>query len=470
MNFQAVIGLEIHVELKTNSKMFSSAPVTYGEDANTAVSLLDIAFPGAMPTINKQVVVDAIKLCHVLNMNIDNELWFDRKNYFYSDLPKGFQITQHFRPIGKDGYMLIEGQKIGIERLHIEEDTCKQVHLSDCSLLDFNRSGIPLLEIVSKPEIHSGEQAKLFVDKIRSLVTYLGISDGKMEEGSLRCDVNISLRPIGSDHFGNKVEIKNLNSISNIQNAIDFEIDRQNKILLSGLTVEQETRRFDENKNETVLMRKKEGASDYRYLVEANIPPIHLSKEFVETAIKNIPELPEQKLKRYMELGLNEYDASLLLCNKDAAEYFEKVIENNAPIRLAANWINGDIQAVLNKKDISILGINISPENLAILLKMIEENKISHQQGKMVFEKMILTNKNPQIIVEELGISIINNSDTLLKIINEVLDNNPQSIVDYQKGKDNVTRYLIGQVMKVTNGQADPKLTNEILLEQLKGR
>ena len=470
MNFEAIIGLEIHVELKTKSKMFSSSPVTYGSEANTSVAPLDIAFPGSMPVVNKRAIIGAIKLSHVLNMTIDSEVWFDRKNYFYSDLPKGYQITQHFRPIGRDGYLLVNNHQIGIERLHLEEDTCKQIHLNDYSLLDYNRSGIPLIEIVSKPEIHDGKEAMEFMDNIRSVVTCLGISDGKMEEGSLRCDINISLRPIGSNALGNKVEIKNLNSLANIQKAIDYEINRQNKILLSGGRVDQETRRFDENKKETVLMRKKEDVSDYRYFTDANLPPIHLPKEFIQEAIKEIPEMPNKRIDRYLSLGLTEYDAKLLVSDKDISDYFDEVISSGASAKITANWINVQVAEVLNKNQISIKELKVSPNNLASLLRLVESKKISHQQAEMVFSKMLTDNEDPEKIVRKMGIEIINNIDTLLKIINEVLDNNPQSIVDYQKGKDRAVGYLVGQVMKLTNGQADPELTNKLLLEQLKGR
>ena len=299
MNFEAVIGIEIHVEMKTRTKMFSASPNRFGATPNTLVTPVDMAFPGTLPVVNKQAVINAIRVSNALNMEIDHELWFDRKNYFYSDLPKGYQITQDKRPIGKEGYVEIETtngiKKIGIERLHMEEDTCKQLHMADYTLIDYNRAGTPLVEIVSKPEMRNGEEAMKYVEQIRSIVIYSGVSDGKMEEGSLRCDVNISLRPIGDEKFGTKVEIKNLNSLANVQRAIDFEMKRQSEILLSGGVVEQETRRFDETKKETVLMRKKTDAVDYKYFTEANITPIKLSDEFVNNAIKTCPELASSK-------------------------------------------------------------------------------------------------------------------------------------------------------------------------------
>ena len=298
MEFETIVGLEFHIQMKTKSKMFSSAPVTFGDEPNTHVSPLDMAFPGTLPLVNKQAVINAIRVCAALHMTIDNELWFDRKNYFYSDLPKGYQITQQFRPIGRDGYLIIDGKQINIERLHLEEDTCKQLHLSDCSLLDFNRAGIPLLEIVSRPEIRSGKEAMKIAEHIRSIVTFLDVSDGKMEQGSLRCDVNVSIREKGKKEFGQKVEIKNLNSISNIQKAIDYEIQRQKNLIINGNKIAQDTRRYDEKAKKTMPMRLKTDSIDYKFFFDANIVPIRLNQDFIDITIKTSPELAETKLKR----------------------------------------------------------------------------------------------------------------------------------------------------------------------------
>ena len=332
MNFEAVIGLEIHVETKSNCKMFSSSPNKFSTNPNSQCSVFDLAFPGVMPSVNKKCVINALRVCHALHMKIDNELWFDRKNYFYSDLPKGYQITQQFRPIGKDGYLILDIDdkkvRINIERLHMEEDTCKQLHLRDETLLDYNRAGVPLIEIVSRPEIKNGLEAMKYVEKIRDIVTYADVSDGKMEEGSLRCDVNVSIRPVGSEKFGTKVEIKNLNSLANIQKAIDFEIKRQSSLLLKGIAIEQETRRYDELKKETVLMRVKTDAVDYKYFTEPNIIPILLSDEFITDAITSCPELLDHKLERYMnEYKLSKYDSLVILSNKDNANYFEEILK-----------------------------------------------------------------------------------------------------------------------------------------------
>ena len=474
MEFEAVIGLEIHVEMKTKSKMFSSGRVSYGDDPNTNISPLDIAFPGTLPTVNKQAVINAIRVSNALHMTIDDLIMFDRKNYFYSDLPKGYQITQQFRPIGKEGYLEVETsngkKKIGIERLHMEEDTCKQLHSWDFSLLDYNRAGIPLIEIVSKPDIRSGEEAMKYVEKIRSIVTFLDVSDGKMEEGSLRCDVNISLREKGANKFGTKVEIKNLNSISNIQKAIDFEISQQAIILECGGKVIQETKRFDEGTKETVTMRLKKDAVDYKYFVEPNIPPIQLSKEFIKNAIDTSPELAESKLERYKNLGLSEYDSSILINNKDVSNYFDYAIKAGGNPKLLANWVIGDIQSILNKEDISIKEFKVSPEHLSELVKAIEEGKVSNKQARELFTKMQENNASPNSLIKETGTTLISDESALIGIINQVLDNNSQSIIDYKNGKDRALGFLVGQVMKLTQGKANPALTSKLLIEELKRR
>ena len=474
MEFEAVIGLEIHVEMKTVSKMFSNGPVSYGEDPNTKVVLLDMAFPGTMPTVNKQAVINAIRVSHALHMDIDDIVMFERKNYFYSDLPKGYQITQQFRPIGSNGYLTIklgeEEKRINIERLHMEEDTCKQLHSWDFSLLDYNRAGIPLIEIVSKPEMRSGEEAAKYVEKIRSIVSFLDVSDGKMEEGSLRCDVNISLREKGSEKFGTKVEIKNLNSLNNIKQAIDFEISRQSIILEFGGHIEQETRRFDEGSKETVLMRVKTDAVDYKYFTEPNIPPIKLSKEFIEEAINTSPELAEARLERYEKLGLNEYDSSLLLANKEVSDYFDELVKTGANPKLAANWVIGDVQAQLNKNGISIKEFKISAPNLGKLIKIVESGKISNKQGRDVFAVMLESSEDPEAIIKKLGFEQVSDEAELLVIINELLDQNPQLVNEYNNGHDRVLGFFVGQIMKKTQGKANPGLTSKLLIHEIKRR
>ncbi len=474
MKYEATIGLEIHVQLKTKSKMFSAGPVTFGEDPNTQVNPVDMAYPGCMPTVNKNAVIYAIRVSNALHMTIDHELWFDRKNYFYSDLPKGFQITQQARPIGSNGYLEIdtsEGHRvIGIERLHMEEDVCKQLHSWDCTLLDYNRAGIPLIEIVSKPDMHSGEEAAKYVEKIRSIVTFLGVSDGKMEEGSLRVDTNVSVKPKNRKKLGTKVEVKNLNTIVNVQKAIEFEIARQISIIESGGHVQQETRRFDEATKETVLMRVKTDAVDYKYFTEPNITPIRLSDEFVEEAIASSPELAESKLKRYEEMGLSDYDANQLIADKDISCYFDEAVKSGASPKLLANWIIVDIQAILHKEEISILDFKVSPNNLGELVKLIEEGKVSNKQAREIFNEMTKDNADPKDLVKKMGTSMISDEETILAMVKEVIDANPQSVIDYKNGKDRAVGFLVGQIMKKSQGKVNPALTNKLIVEELKRR
>ena len=472
MNFEAVIGLEIHVETKSNSKMFSSSPNKFSTNPNSQCSVFDLAFPGVMPSVNKKCVINALRVCHALHMKIDNELWFDRKNYFYSDLPKGYQITQQFRPIGKDGYLILDIDdkkvRINIERLHMEEDTCKQLHLRDETLLDYNRAGVPLIEIVSRPEIKNGLEAMKYVEKIRDIVTYADVSDGKMEEGSLRCDVNVSIRPVGSEKFGTKVEIKNLNSLANIQKAIDFEIKRQSSLLLKGIAIEQETRRYDELKKETVLMRVKTDAVDYKYFTEPNIIPILLSDEFITDAITSCPELLDHKLERYMnEYKLSKYDSLVILSNKDNANYFEEILKYTNEYKLAANWVSVDIQSYLNKTNKSILEFPISSKDIATLINAIKDNKVSNKIAKDIFSKA-LQGENIEELLEKS--SQVSDVSELLKLVNEVLDQNQESINLIKNGKDRALGFLVGQVMKLSKGKANPALTSKLIKEEIEKR
>ena len=476
MEFEPVIGLEIHVELKTKSKMFSAAPVVYGKEPNTQVAPLDMAFPGTLPIVNKEAVIYAIRVCHALHMKIDHELHFDRKNYFYSDLPKGFQITQDKRPIGSEGYLEIEidgkTKRIGIERLHMEEDTCKQLHFSTFTLLNYNRAGTPLIEIVSKPEMRSGLEAMKYVERIRSIVVFSNVSDGKMEEGSLRCDVNVSIRPKGSEKFGTKVEIKNINSISYIQKAIDFEVERQKKLIESGEEVVQETRRYDDAKKETIRMRLKTDSVDYKYFPEGNIIPIRLSDEFVNNAIESCPELAESRKDRYInQYGLNDYDASLLVSEKEISDYYNELAKYSKAYKLLANWVNVDVLGYLNKNNLTINDFPLSPEKLAGLVNMVEKNDVSSNQAREIFAKMLEENIDAKTAKEKLGISSqISDESFIINVVNEVLAENPQAIIDYKEGKGRAMGFLVGQVMKKTQGKINPKLTSDILLKELNKR
>ena len=473
MNFETIVGIEIHVEMKTKSKMFSLAPIGFGLTPNSEVVAFDMAFPGTMPRVNKEAVKNAIRVSNALHMSIDQEIRFDRKNYFYSDLPKGFQITQQARPIGSEGYLIInvngKDKKIGIERLHMEEDTCMQHHFSDYTLLDYNRAGIPLIEIVSKPEIRSGEEARKYVEKIREIVTFSNVSDGKMEEGSLRCDVNVSIRPYGSDKFGTKVEIKNLNSIANVEKAIDFEAKRQSELLLLGKEVEQETRRYDEAKKETVLMRKKTDAADYKYFTEPNIPPIKLSDEFVKDAIDTCPELYDQKLERFLNnYGLNEVDAKIILTSVDMANYYDEAAKFTKLYQPLANFMISDVNGYLNKNAISILDFKVEPKFISELVELLQSKKINSSQGKQIFEKLVKENKSPSLIQKEVGAVLINDENKIHELVLEVLEANPTLRDDFKAGKTRAQGFVMGQIMKKTGGKVNPGIANKIILDELK--
>ncbi|HBX25709.1 MAG TPA: Asp-tRNA(Asn)/Glu-tRNA(Gln) amidotransferase GatCAB subunit B [Firmicutes bacterium] len=475
MNFEPVIGLEIHVQMKTKSKMFSSSPNSFSRSPNTEVTPFDMAFPGTMPVVNKQAVINVIRVANALHMEIDHTLHFDRKNYFYADLPKGFQITQQRRPIGHNGYLIIKDKdgndkRIGIERIHMEEDTCKQLHFVDYSLLDYNRAGTPLVEIVSYPELRSGIEASHYVEAIRNIVVYSLTSDGKMEEGSLRVDVNVSLRPYGSNIFGTKVELKNLNSIKNIELALDYEIERQSAILLSGGKVEQETRRFDEASGKSILMRKKTDAVDYKYFEEPNITPIKLSNEFIENAISSCPELYDSKKERYLSYGLSEKDAEIILSSLDMSSYFEKCLIDKKLAKTIANFLIVEVNSYLNKKGIDISSFSFSSENLAKLASMQEEG-FSHKQCSDILFYCLDNNVGIEDAKSALHIEKqSNDAGEILPLINEVLDSNPQSIIDFKGGNGRAIGYLIGQVMKKGKGKINPSLVAKIMNEEIKKR
>ena len=475
MNVEAVIGLEIHVEMQTKSKMFSTAPVTYKADPNTAVVPLDLGHPGTMPVVNRQAIINAIQVCHALHLQIDSQLWFDRKNYFYPDLPKGYQITQNARPIGSEGWIevMVENQpfKIRIERLHVEEDTAMQHHYEGFTLVDYNRAGIPLMEIVTKPDIRNGAQAAAFVEAIRQIVSFLKVSSGKMEEGSLRCDVNISVRPVGTEILGTKVEIKNLNSIANVQRAIDVEMLRQERSLIAGMPVQQETRRYDELKKETILMRKKTDAVDYKYFTEPNIVPISLSQDFISNAIHQSLPLATTKRTRYQgELGLSEYDAIQLTQDVYVSEYFDQLTKLGNHYKLYANWLLGEIASYLNKANLTMLAFPIQPKYMALLMSMIAKGDLSNKQAKELFEIMIKNPGDPRPLAEKMNMLQISDEGYITQQVQEVLSANPQSIIDFQQGKDRAVGFLIGQIMKKTGGKVNPTLTNQILIKLLKSK
>lgn len=474
MEYDVTIGIEIHVQLKTVTKMFSGAPTSFGRQANTCVNEIDLGMPGAMPEVNKEAVAKAIQACTALHLTIDPLVKFDRKNYYYSDLPKGFQITQQFHPIGRDGYVEIDTpsgkRKIRIERIHMEEDTAKQFHLTKVSLLDFNRAGTPLIEIVSKPDMHNGQEAEAYVEALRQTLYYIGVSDCKMEEGSMRCDVNVSIAPKGASHLGTKNEIKNLNSISHIGKAVDYEVERQKKVLESGGTVFQETRRFDEKTGTTVMMRRKEGNVDYKFFPEPNIFPILLDPEWIKSIQASMPELPQARRERYEKsYGLSQRDIDILIANKEMAEFFESCMKYSKNAKSVCNWLLADVSAWLNAHETTISASTLKPEHLAKLVAMIDEGRISSKQAKELVDDL-MAGRDPEVSAKEKGLEQMSDTGALEAMVKEVLDANPQAIVDFKNGKDRAVGFLVGQVMKKSRGKANPGMASKLVQQELSKR
>ncbi|MGM0939889.1 MAG: Asp-tRNA(Asn)/Glu-tRNA(Gln) amidotransferase subunit GatB [Bacillota bacterium] len=473
MNFETIIGLEVHVELKTQSKIFSPSTNEFGTDPNTNVNPIDLGYPGVLPVLNEEAVNFAMKAAMALNCDIATNTKFDRKNYFYPDNPKAYQISQFDQPIGENGWIEIEvnGKKkrIGITRLHLEEDAGKLTHGDDgYSLVDFNRQGTPLIEIVSEPDMRSPEEAYAYLEKLKNIIQYTGVSDVKMEEGSLRCDANISLRPLGQEEFGTKAELKNLNSFSFVQKGLEFEETRQEKVLLSGGEILQETRRYDEKSKETILMRVKEGSDDYRYFPEPDLVPLYIDEAWKERIRQEIPELPDARKKRYMEeLGLPEYDAAVLTNSKQMADFFEEAIAHDVDVKQVSNWLMGEISAYMNKHYKELHELAITPEALAKMIQLIEDGTISSKIAKKVFAELVEKGGDPEKIVKEKGLVQISDEGQLRGIIAGVLDQNEQSIIDYKNGKNKAVGFLVGQVMKATKGQANPPMVNKLLLEEI---
>ncbi len=484
--YEAVIGLETHCQLNTETKIFSCESTKFdGDNPNTNISPICLGYPGVLPVLNEKVLEYAVKAGLALNCQIAPYSKFDRKQYFYPDLPKNYQISQYDLPIAEHGYIEIEilekpnsepiHKKIGITRLHMEEDAGKLTHGgsdslagSTYSLVDYNRAGIPLVEIVSEPDIRTGKEAAEYAQELRRIMLYLGISDGKMQEGSLRCDVNISVRPVGQEEFGTKVEIKNMNSFSAIQKAIDYEIERQIEAIENNEKIYQETRLWNEATQRTSSMRLKEGSSDYRYFPEPDLPPIEVSTTQLETWRSQLPELPIQKRQRYQsEMGLSAYDTKVIVDDRQVAEYFETACATGANSKQVANWIMGDIAAYLNNNELTIDTLPLKPENLAELVNLIEKGTISGKIAKDILPDLLTKGGSVQKLVESKGLTQNSDPDAIAKLIDEVLANHPQELEKFHQGKGNMQGFFVGQVMKKSGGRADPKLTNQILIEKL---
>ena len=471
--YEVVIGLEVHAQVLSNSKLFSSSSTKFGAEPNTQVSLVDAAFPGMLPVINEHCIKQAIKTGIGLKAKINNKSIFDRKNYFYADLPQGYQISQYKYPIVGEGTVTLDmpyGQRdIGIERLHLEQDAGKSIHDIDpqSTFVDLNRSGVALMEIVSKPDLRSLDEVNTYIKKLRSIMRYLGTCDGNMQEGSLRADVNISVKKKDSKNLGTRCEIKNVNSIKFMQMAINYEANRQVDLIEEGKTVDQETRLFDTKKNETRSMRSKEDAHDYRYFPDPDLLPLELKDDFIEKIKSEIPELPDEKKKRFIDkFNLSSYEANILVSDKETSEYFEKVIKNS-DVKLSTNWITGELFALLNEKDLGITQSPISADNLSKLMNLIKDGTISGKIAKSVFELMADGNKDPITIVKSKGLKQQSDPKELEKLIDKVINDSPDKVKEYKSGKEKLFGFFVGQVMKVSGGKANPQLVNDILKKKL---
>lgn len=468
--YEVVIGLEVHAQLKTKSKIFAPDGTEFGQEPNTQTSPITLGMPGVLPVLNKEVVNMGILTGLALNCEIPERCKFDRKQYFYPDLPKGYQISQYDEPICVNGHLDIGGKRIGITRAHLEEDAGKLVHAgadglagSSYSLVDLNRAGTPLLEIVSEPDMRSSAEARAYMEELRSIVRYIGVCDGNLEEGSMRCDANISIMPKGSKTFGTRAEIKNVNSFSALQRAIEYEIDRQIEIVEEGGEVVQETRLWDDNSKETRSMRGKEDAHDYRYFPEPDLKPLVISREWVKEIQDKMPELPAQKRARYQSLGLSEYDANVVVEQMELALFFDKVLELGVNAKTAVNFIMGEIAAYLKEEKLELRETKLTPENLAELISLIEKGTISNNIGKQIIIEMMQTGKAASKIVEEKGLSQISDEGAIKEIVQKVVDANPAQVEAYRNGKTNLLGFFVGQIMKETKGRANPKTVNELL-------
>lgn len=465
------IGIEVHVELKTNTKIFSNSKNGYGQMANSYTNVIDLGYPGTLPTLNMEVVNLAIKAATVLNCKIRRKMHFDRKNYFYPDNPKNFQITQSRTPIGYDGYVEIEvngtKKKIEIEEMHIEEDTCKSTHRGDKTLLDFNRAGVPLIEIVTKPCISSSEEAKLYLEKLKELLFYSDISDCKMEEGSMRCDANVSIRKNESDPYGTKCEIKNIGSISNVGLSIEKEIIRQAKLLDNNETFKEQTRRYDDKLGDTVLMRVKETGNDYRYFPEPDIPYLYVTEEMISDVAKTIGMLPDERRELYLSKGVSLINANKLIQNKPLSDYFNSLISLDIDFKIASNLLLGDISAYLNRTEKSIEETTLTKERFSDLVSKVSSGTLTSKNLKEILDKVLEEESAISDIMQEMHIENITDDKAIRELIQRIIKENPTTVADYKAGHDRALKFFMGQVMKETKGSANPQLAMSILQEEL---
>ena len=472
--YEMVIGLEVHAQLKTNTKIFAREGCEFGKNPNTETSTVTLGMPGVLPVLNKECVNMAILTGLALNSEIPNRCKFDRKQYFYPDLPKGYQISQYDEPICQGGWVQISNKKVGVTRAHLEEDAGKLVHAgaaglygSSYSLVDLNRAGTPLLEIVSEPDMRSSQEAREYVENLRNILKYIGVCDGNLEEGSMRADCNISIRPIGQKEFGTRAEIKNVNSFRSLVRAIEYEFVRQAEILEDGGKVIQETRLWDDNAGITSSMRGKEDAHDYRYFPEPDLMPLEISREWVEKIRATMPELPAQKAQRYIDAGLSEYDAHVLVNQIEMAMYYDKLLEKGADAKTASNFLMGEVAAFLKEEKISIEESKLTVENFVKLLDLLKKGTISNNIAKALIVDILNTGKDAQALVEEKGLSVISDESSILPIIQKIIADNQEQVAAYKGGKDKLFGFFVGQAMKETKGRANPQLLNKLLKEEL---
>lgn len=472
--YETVIGLEVHVELHTKSKIFCGCSTAFGAPPNTHTCPICLGHPGVLPVLNKQAVEYAMKAAMALNCQVATESKFDRKNYFYPDSPKAYQISQYDKPVGEHGWIEIEvngeTKRIGITRVHLEEDAGKLTHVDGgyATLADYNRVGTPLIEIVSEPDLRSPEEARAYLEKIKAIMQYCDVSDVKMEEGSLRCDANISLRPFGQKEFGTKAELKNMNSFRGVQRGLEYEEWRQADVLDSGNSVVQETRRWDEAQGKTLTMRSKEQAHDYRYFPDPDLVSLHIDDEWKARVRASIPELPDARKRRYVsEYGLPSYDAEVITSSIKLADFFEESLNFTKDAKAVSNWIMGDLLGYLNANSLELADVKITGKGLGEMIGLMEKGTISSKIAKTVFKSMLETGKDPQTIVEEQGLVQISDEGAIKAVVDQIVSNNPQSVADYKAGKEKAVGFLVGQVMKETKGKANPGLVNKLIIERL---